>query len=141
MVDALAWARQRSNWRVSEMVDAYFEWKHGKDMDTAIRRLQELDESASRNLEEVAEEIGLRIMADARRNAPVDTGRLRASIEQETRTLTEHAVKVLIGSNVDYAPVQEVQQPYLRPAVEQNKDIILRLAREALEDAADEVSA
>lgn len=123
------------------MADAYWEWKHNKDMDTAIKRLRDLDEATSRNLEEVGEEIGLRIMADARRQAPVDTGRLRASIKQETRTLTEHAVKVLVGSNVEYAPVQEVEQPYLRPAVEKNKDVILRLAREALEDAIDEASA
>lgn len=123
------------------MADAvHFEWKNGKEMHRAIQRMQELDDAVTKNLEEAAEEIGLRIMADARRQAPVDTGRLRASIEQETRHITEHAVKVLIGSNVDYAPIQEVQQPYLRPAVEQNKDVILRIAREALADAADEVS-
>lgn len=123
------------------MADAvHFEWKNGKEMHRAIQRMQELDEAVTQNLEEAAEEIGLRILADARRNAPVDTGRLRASIEQETRRVTDHAVKALVGSNVDYAPVQEIQQPYLRPAVEQNKGVILRIAREALEDAANEVS-
>lgn len=138
--DARAWGRLRLSWRVSKMVEAHFEWKHNKDMDTAIKRLRDLDEAVTRNLEEAAEEIGLRIMADARRQAPVDTGRLRASIEQETRRVTDHAVKALIGSNVDYAPIQEVQQPYLRPAVEKNKDVILRIARDALEEAANEVS-
>lgn len=123
------------------MADAvHFEWKNGKEMHRAIQRMQELDDAVEQNLEEAAEEIGLRIMADARRNAPVDTGRLRSSIQQETRQLTEHAVKVLVGSGVTYAPVQEIQQPYLRPAVESNKDVILRIVREAMAEAADEVA-
>lgn len=122
------------------MVETKWEWKSGKSPEEVVKRLQELDDAVTTNLEDAGEEIGLRIMADARRNAPVDTGRLRASIEQETRRLTEHAVKVLVGSSVRYAPVQEVSQPYLRPAVEQNKDVILRLVREAIEDAADEAS-
>lgn len=122
------------------MVEAHFEWKHNKDMDTAIKRLRNLDEAVTQNLEEAAEEIGLRIMADARRLVNVDTGRLRASIETEVQRVMDHVVKVLIGSNVDYAPHQEVISPYLRPAVEKNKDVILRIAREALADAADEVS-
>lgn len=122
------------------MVEARFEWKNNQEMHRAIQRMQDLDEAVTKNLEEAAEEIGLRIMADARRNAPVDTGRLRASIQQEVRRINEHTVKALIGSNVEYAPHQEIRVGYLRDAVEQNKDVILRIVREAMEEAADEVA-
>lgn len=61
------------------------------------------------------------IQAQASENAPVDTGRLRASIGTEV-----HEDYALIGTNVEYAPYVELgtsrqdAQPYLRPAIDNN---------------------
>ncbi len=117
-----------------------WEWKHNRDMRDAAERLQELQSQANENLEAAAEEISLRVMADARRNVNVDTGRLRADINQEVERISEHTVRAIIGSNVDYAPFQEVINPYLRPAIRNNADWIRQRIEQALESAAEEVS-
>lgn len=117
------------------MVEAEFKWKHNRDMREAAQRLKDLQNSVGSALEDAMEEIGLRVMAAARRLCPVDTGRLRASISQAVERATEHTIKAIVGSNVVYAPVQEVKQPYLRPAFEQNRKQIRRIIKEALEDA------
>lgn len=69
--------------------------------------------------------IGLQVENYARNNAPVDTGALRNSITSEVLS-SEHAV--VVGSNIEYAPYQELGtsrmdacnsgQGFLRPAVE-----------------------
>ena len=122
------------------MADDHWRWKNNRDMRDAAERLQELGEQADANLEEAAEEIALRIMADARRNVNVDTGRLRASIDTEVERITEHTVRAVIGSNVEYSPYLEVTDPYLRPAIQDNADWIRQRIEQALDAAADEVS-
>lgn len=49
----------------------------------------------------------LLITRDAKKNAPVDTGRLRASITPEVTT-TGETVQGVVGSNVKYAPYVEL---------------------------------
>lgn len=64
------------------------------------------------------------ITAEAKRNAPVDTGRLRASITPEVRL--GNPIEGIVGSNVEYAPYQELGTKfmrgkfYLRRAFEEN---------------------
>lgn len=48
----------------------------------------------------------LYVTADARRDAPVDTGRLRASIFPEVRAEGRQVIGV-VGSNVEHAPFME----------------------------------
>lgn len=66
-------------------------------------------------------QVGLKIEAEAKKRCPVDTGRLRASIN----TQKTGKMQVQVGSNVEYAPYVEYgtskmqAQPYLRPAVDQ----------------------
>ena len=56
------------------------------------------------------------VMRDARIFAPVDTGRLRASIAPEVRTEGKTVLGV-VGSNVKYAPYQELGfRPHFVPA-------------------------
>lgn len=67
---------------------------------------------------------------DAKRLCPVDTGRLRASI---THDFDDKQFKALVGSNVHYAKYVEMgtikmsPQPYLRPALEMNREAIRKL--------------
>lgn len=84
-----------------------------------------LDEAVERALTAV----GTQVTNYARANAPVDTGRLRNSITFETLN-DEDAV--VIGSNVEYAPYQELStsrmkaanggKGFLRPAINDHMD-------------------
>ena len=71
------------------------------------------------------EEIGLVAERYAKGYAPVDTGRLRNSISHQ---VSQEESAVYIGTNVEYAPYQELGTryqsgtPFLRPAVENHLD-------------------
>ena len=93
-----------------------------------------------------ANKAGLLAEGDAKRLCPVDTGRLRNSIHTEL-VLTESGGEAHVGSNVEYAAYLEYgtgqrgdssvehrqdwlgrpPKPYLRPAVEINRDNIARI--------------
>lgn len=79
------------------------------------------------------EQIGIVVEGRAADNAPVDTGRLQNSITHETEE--NYAI---IGSNVEYAPYQELgtsrqhAQPYLRPAVNQSTGDIKKIIEQEL---------
>jgi HK97 gp10 family phage protein len=69
----------------------------------------------------------------AKLNTPVDTGRLRASIIPEVRTIGR-VITGIIGTNVVYAahvekpgPVRRSgRRPYMKPALEENKDKVIK---------------
>ena len=79
--------------------------------------------------------IGLTAESYAKRDCPVDTGRLRNSITNAVRA-DEKAV--YIGSNVEYAAFVELgtsrmkARPYLRPAATEHTAEYKRLAEQAL---------
>jgi HK97 gp10 family phage protein len=87
----------------------------------------------------------LAIEGDAKRFAPVDTGNLRASIDSEVRIegVQEGDLAGFVGTNVEYAPFQELgtarmeANPFLRPAVEKNKDMIEDELGATIEEVAD----
>lgn len=108
------------------------------DPDETAEKLDHFSEILPEKMEDAADEASLRLVADAQRNAPVDTGRLRASIDRELERIGEHAIRVAVGSNVEYAPYQEIDQRYLRDAFEANADLIERLFTEAIIEAAEE---
>lgn len=66
---------------------------------------------------------GIMAQNRARQLAPVDTGRLRASIVSKTTASTRTLEAVEVGTNVEYAPYVEFgtrymrAQPFLRPAL------------------------
>ena len=80
---------------------------------------------------------GMVVERAAKQNAPVDTGRLRASIS--TR-MTKEAKSIIIevGTNVKYAPYVEFgssrnpAQPYLFPAFVENKQKVLKMLADAM---------
>jgi len=85
--------------------------------------------------------IGTQVTNYARANAPVDTGRLKNSITFETLN-DEDAV--VIGSNVEYAPYQELStskmkaanngRGFLRPAITDHIDEFSRILKNELEN-------
>ena len=70
----------------------------------------------------------LLVQRAAKRNAPVDTGRLRASITPEV-SMRGKVLQGIVGTNVIYAreveqpgPVRRTgRRPYLQPALEENQ--------------------
>ena len=110
----------------------------------------------------------LLVQRSAKQKAPVDTGRLRASITPEVRWQGDTAVGV-VGSNVKYAPYIELgtrphfvskqnigrwasrhdmddtglfvtgkAQPFLKPAFEENKQRIIALLGDAVAQIVEE---
>lgn len=104
----------------------------------------------------------LLVQASAKRKAPVDTGRLRASITPEVQTRADGVVGI-VGSNVKYAPFVELgtrrhfvpgryigtwarrhglpegglvvsgkAQPFLQPAFEENAERIFQALGQAV---------
>lgn len=67
--------------------------------------------------------LGIKVQRRAKQLAPVDTGRLRASITEALGSDAEGLVE-RVGTNVEYAPHQEfgtskmAAHPFLRPALD-----------------------
>lgn len=89
------------------------------------------------------EEIGLDCEHIASENAPYDTGHLSGSI---THVIDAGEPAVYVGTNVEYAPYQELGtstgykgwncgKGYLRPAATENKDRFEAIMRRHLENA------
>ena len=93
--------------------------------------IQAKDEAIARALET----IGLVAERYAKEYAPVDTGRLRNSISHEAVPEEE---TVYIGTNVEYAPYQELGTrfqpgtPFLRPAIDNHLDEYKQIVEEGL---------
>ena len=81
---------------------------------------KEVSESIKSALLKGLETCGLVAEGYAKKLAPVDTGNLRNSI---THTVDDGDLAAYIGTNVEYAPYQELgtihmkAQPFLKPAV------------------------
>jgi len=81
------------------------------------------------------------IVTDARKEAPVDTGRLRASIGSEILRTAGSEIVGRVGSNIDYASYQEFGtryqsgKPFLRPALEKNRDRVVKLFEKGIDEA------
>lgn len=56
--------------------------------------------------------VGELVASSARKNAPVKTGTLKNSIDFE---VNEEEKKVIIGTNVEYAPFVELGTKYIQP--------------------------
>ncbi len=77
------------------------------------------------------------VEGDAKKRAPVDTGKLRNSISH--RVVTDYTGVVgEVGTNVEYGPFMEfgtryvVPRPFLTPAANENKSAILKIIAEQI---------
>jgi HK97 gp10 family phage protein len=90
--------------------------------------------------------IVLQIERDAKSIVPVDTGNLRASIESRVIRNNDGGITGVVGTNTDYAAFVEFgtskmgAQPYLRPAVEQNRETVRELLGEGFGETMEDVS-
>jgi HK97 gp10 family phage protein len=123
-----------------------------------VRKLRRLGDDMSGRLLEAAVVSGaLLVQNEAKRKAPVKTGNLRRSIhigghsdkselaESDGTDIGGNAASptgahVLVGTNVVYGPAQEFgtstipAHPYLRPALDEQKDAVRVEIGEALKD-------
>lgn len=94
-----------------------------------------ITQQMEQNIPRALKAIGIFVEGEAKVRAPYDTGRLRDSMDHR---VDEGAAKVIIGTPVEYAPYVEFgtskmkAQPYLRPALEGNKDRIQQIAEQYL---------
>lgn len=100
-----------------------FEWTQSHP-DLLAEKIERFGDLVADELEDVMDEIVLRVQSDAARLVNVDTGRLRASIEGVVERLAGDLIEGTVGSNVEYAKYQEYIKPYLRPAIESNWPMI-----------------
>jgi len=84
----------------------------------------DLNKRGRDKLRKMAYSVGLDIESNAKRRAPVDTGRLMNSVTAEDRS-THRRIRIVVGSDVDYALYVEKGtkdregQPFLVPAAKE----------------------
>ena len=109
------------------------------EIDVTVKGLGEAQKRAIRVVQDIrgtpllnaVRDSMLLVTRDAKINAPVDTGRLRASITPEIRQ--GKSIDGIVGSNVEYAPYQELGTRFIKPrrylqrALEDNQERIFAL--------------
>lgn len=94
------------------------------DYQDFITSLTQYDEQVKNGLKDAIKECAFAIERDAKKNCPVDTGRLRASITTDTTKIDDY--EATVGTNIEYATHVEYgthkqsPKPYLRPAYNKN---------------------
>lgn len=95
-----------------------------------------LDKIANLDISNALEKACLVVENAAKEKCPVDTGRLRNSISHEVEN-----DEGIIGTNVEYAPYVEFgtykmkAQPFLQPALNENKDKINKILNSGVQEA------
>ncbi len=91
-------------------------------------------------LAKAVRETALAIEAGAKAKAPVDTGALRASIQADT-SQTETTLEAMVAVGQDYGPyvemgtIKSAAQPFLTPAVEEQRQPFETRLQNAIERA------
>jgi HK97 gp10 family phage protein len=100
---------------------------------------QRVQQAKGTDMERAMQQAVMLVMRDAKVLAPVDTGRLRASIVPDVQVVEGDIVQGVVGSNVEYAPFVEYGtrkmggRPYIGKAFALNRDRIKRLLGEVVE--------
>ena len=102
-------------------------------LEKLLRQLTNLNDNIEQGIEQGIAKGALRVEADAKENTPVDTGKLRASIQTSLEP-----TRAEVGTNVEYAPYVEMgtskmaAQPFLYPALAADKQKILQDVKDAI---------
>jgi HK97 gp10 family phage protein len=103
----------------------------------ALRKIEELGGNLRSAIRKALERSAMSVQSQAKLLAPVDTGRLRASIDRRIEGRTAY-----VGTNLDYAPYVEYgtrymrAQPYFEPALERKQRTIITIFNEEIDKAA-----
>ena len=147
-----------------------FDWDSGQSPEALADDLEALEDALGRHLEAAMQKAALKIEADAKRLAAVESGRLRSSIGSGVRHEGSTLV-ASIGTNLEYAvwvergrgPIEAAPgevlhftidgeeiftkrvgpaeaQPFLSPAVEDNLDTVEEYISDGVDAAVAEVS-
>ncbi|MEA1961277.1 MAG: HK97-gp10 family putative phage morphogenesis protein [Bacillota bacterium] len=105
-----------------------------KGADKAIKLLEEMGAAASEVLEKATEAGGQIVLEDARTRCPEVTGALKASLHMEQAKSKKPEIKQEVkispgkqeyyGTFVELGTTRQEAQPFLRPAVDKNKEQI-----------------
>ena len=108
------------------------------DPETQAERFEHFGDQLPEHLEAAMDEIMQRIKAKAVRNVGVDSGRLQSDLAA-TEPVVEEAMAGVVtgkyGSGVEYALFHELDNPYLRTAIEETRDFLVERTKQAVEDA------
>jgi HK97 gp10 family phage protein len=104
-----------------------------------LSRFQEEIQKMKERREKTIKQIALFVESEAKLRVAVRTGNLRRSITHQTES-NETQSKAYIGTNIEYAPYVEFgvasknipAQPYLRPAIEENRDKIKKIIEKGM---------
>lgn len=131
------------------MSSVSFEWDSGQSPEELATKLDRLDDAIEDNLEEAMNTVVTKIAADASREAPYETGWLSSNIRGVVVGWVGEVLEGAVGTKVYYGEFQEYGQerfdvdfianPYLRPAIEENRQWAFEQFEQALADAVDEV--
>ncbi len=105
-----------------------------------VKLLEEMGQKAGEVLAKAAEAGGRVALSEARRRCPVKTGRLRASLTLTQGRKTparanvriEHGKKEYYGKFVELGTRKQPARPFMRPAVDENKQQISEAVTEEI---------
>lgn len=113
---------------------------------SAVAAFRAFSDNVETYVDQKIMEASLIVERDAKDKAPVDTGRLRASITHRFKKVQNGNSYGEVGTNVEYAPWLEYgtskmsPHPFLTPALEENKatihNMIIRAINKAEKEAA-----
>lgn len=131
------------------MSSATFSWKAGQSPKALEDKLDELEDALDEHLEDAMDDVVKKISADASRDAPYESGWLSSHIRGIVLGWVGEVLEGAVGTNVYYGPFQEYGQeeydvdftanPYLRPAIDDNREWARKQFEQAVEDAVNEV--
>lgn len=107
------------------------------DLEEFRQKLGQFEGELQDQLTGALDDIMARIRDTAKLYAPVDTGQLRASLESAITANSDQLIQGSVGSDLVYSIIQEIEQPYVRPAMQQNTGYIQRRLQSAVDDAVD----
>ena len=101
------------------------------------RNMQRINRNTETEIEQALTKSALIVERDAKINAPVDTGRLRASITHKVEeTYAEVGTNVEYAKSVEFGTSKQSAQPFLFPAYNNNKQKILKELAKAFQKGA-----
>lgn len=126
-----------------------FDWDAGESPEELAAKLERLDEVLEEKIEDAVNTIVTKIAADASSKAPYRDGWLSGHIRGVVLGWVGNVLEAVVGTKVEYGPYQEYgddkfdvefeANPYLRPAIRENRDWAYEQLEDAIEDAHDEV--